>query len=761
MNLWNIEQNSYESSKNKIYETIFTLANGYRGLRGSLEFSKEGQIGNFISGIYDKWTEDVPEIVNCPNPLGLDIYFEDEKIDLDENKLLEFTRHIDMQKGILKLQFIIELSEEKMVRIETERFVSRHNIHRWGAKYTIQPLNFGGKFYVESTIDGNSANKAHDVKNRVKHYKVEKLEDLGTGIVLQSATMDSKYSMVEITSLKLSETVEGSFAGREFVVKQEQVSEKYELNIKSEQTYTFYKCGVTYTNRDTDNILEAAKEDYEIFSEKGYKRELNDHINAWFNIWEDIDVKIEGDEVAQRAIRFNLFHLSSSAYSGDSKVSIGAKALHGEGYRGHIFWDTETFMLPFFIFTQPEVAKSLLMYRYNTLESAKENAGQNGFKGAQYPWESADTGAEVTPKWGINFDGSVIKIYTGDEEFHINSDIVYAVIQYYKATYDVNFMINYGLKIIFETSKFWKSRVEYNQKEDRYEVNTVIGPDEFHEHVNNNAYTNCLAKWSMKNAVELAQWIKNKDSSTFVKLCEETDIDEEEIKSWKAIEEKIYIPSDKESKIIEQFEGYLKLEDIIIKNYDNNGMPLWPENIEIKNLSKTQLVKQADIVMLLFLLNEEFDNDTKKLNYEYYEKRTMHKSSLSPSIYSILGLKVGDTKNAYKYFMKTALTDLEDNQSNTAEGLHAAATGGAWQSVIFGFAGMNIETDGTVSFNPWLPEQWSSLSFNLKLKGNVLQTTIEKEKIVLTCDGEINVKVNGEDYLLTPGETISVTMLSI
>jgi len=756
MSLWNIEQSLYEALDNKKYETIFTLANGYRGFRDYLEFSKEGQAGNFIAGVYDKASEDVTEIVNCPNPLGLAIYVDNERLDLDKHKVLEFNRVLDMQKGILKSKFVIELHDEKIIKIESERFVSRNNVHRWAAKYTFEPLNFEGKLYIENSIDGDTSNKANEIENKVKHYKVDELQDLKNGIAIKASIIDTSLKIIEITALEVDDNFNEFIKHRKFNINSLKVKERYEINLNNRQSYIFYKYGITYTERDTENnVFEVAEKDYISFLRKGYEKELMDHVNIWENIWKDIDIKIEGDNTAQRAIRFNLFQLSSSANRNDYKVSIPAKALHGEGYKGHIFWDTEIFMLPFFTYTQPETAKSLLMYRYKALEAAKENAREKNFKGAQYPWESADTGAEVTPKWGKNFDGSIIKIYTGEEEFHINSDIVYAIIQYYKASGDEGFLINYGLEIIIETTKFWNSRVEYNYEKDRYEINKVIGPDEFHEHINNNAYTNCLAKWSIKNTLKLVEWIRNKDKNIYEKLCRKTRITDKDIEKWIYIEEKIYIPKDKDGNLIEQFEGYFMLQDIMIKKHDINGMPKWPENVEIKDMFKTQLIKQADVIMLLFLLNEEFDYNTKKVNYDYYERRTMHKSSLSPAIYSIMGLKVGDTKNAYKYFMKTALTDLENNQGNTWEGLHAAAAGGVWQSLIFGFAGMSIEADGLVSFKPWLPEEWNSLNFNIKLHGNNINITIEKDRVFIKSDEERKIKVNNIIYTLRKNEILT------
>jgi kojibiose phosphorylase len=441
----------------------------------------------------------------------------------------------------------------------------------------------------------------------------------------------------------------------------------------------------------------------------------------------------------------------SSVNENDPMVSIAAKALHGEGYKGHVFWDTEIFMLPFFIYVYPQAARTLLMYRYNMLDAARKNATLNGYKGAQYPWESADTGEEETPKWGFDYKGNPVRIWTGDLEHHITADIAFAVWEFFRATEDIEFMLNYGAEVIFETARFWVSRCEYVKELDRYEINNVIGPDEFHEHVDNNAYTNYLAKWNIKKGLELINMLKEKYPEHYYAISNKICLTNEEIEKCKKVEEKIYIPYDKDKKLIEQFEGYFDKKDYVIDKFDENNMPIWPEGVDITRLGDTQLIKQADVVMLMLLLGEEFDEETKRINYEYYEKRTMHKSSLGPSMYAIMGLKVGDHKNAYQSFMRSANVDLVDNQGNTKEGLHAASAGGTWQVAVFGFGGMEIDKEGILNINPWLPEKWDKLSYKVFWKGNLIEVIVTKEDVSvkkLEGKGNIKVKVKGKEITL-------------
>ncbi|HBM81186.1 MAG TPA: kojibiose phosphorylase [Clostridiaceae bacterium] len=754
--LYDIAQKKYDFRENQKYETLFTLANGYRGLRGALEFSKIGNRGNFIAGIFDKNTAQVTEIVNCQDPLTLNIYTEDELVDLDICKVLSFRRNLNMKDGILEGTFEVKTLSGKIIKINTERFVSKNNVHRWASKYTIVPVNFSGKVFIENIIDGTVANSSLDPVNVSKHFCVVKACDLKPGIALKSTTIDKKIEIVEGTCILSTGTDGNLLKERKFSQFDGKVRELYQIFVEEGKEYSIYKYGATYTSRDGGNCISSLRNELDSFLYDGYDTEKQAHMKEWNDTWNDIDIIISGDDKAQIGLRFNLFHLASSAYKGDDKVSIAAKALHGEGYKGHVFWDTETFMLPFFIYTEPKIARTLLAYRYNTLDGARKNASLNGFKGAQFPWESADEGIEVTPKWGKDYYGNPVRIWTGDEEYHINSDITFAIWEYYRATGDKEFMIKYGLEIFLDTSKFWQSRVEYNAGKDRYDINRVIGPDEFHEHVDNNAYTNYLVKWSLKKSLQLIQWIKNENMVIFNKLCTKLSLSNSDFKAWDDIQRKIYIPKSEDGMLIEQFEGYFKLKQYKVTEHDENGMPVWPEGVKLDKLGETQLVKQPDVVMLMLMLGEEFDMETKKQNYDYYEKRTMHKSSLSPSIYSILGLSVGDTHNAYKYFIKTIMTDLDDYHGNSASGLHAANAGGAWQSAVFGFGGLSIDREQKINLNPWLPEKWEKLSFKVKWKNTILTITVNKTEVELHSNKNIELKVYDSNYSIEADRSIRV-----
>jgi kojibiose phosphorylase len=756
---WLIFQNEYNTEVNPRYETLFTLTNGYMGVRGTFEEGSEGErSGNFIAGIFDKSDAQVREIVNAQNWLRIKLYVEGEELSLDKCQLIEFKRILDMKKGILFRSMLIKDSKDRITRIEGYRFISRSDLHRSAIKLFVTPVNYSGVVGIESIIDGTVLNSADSPKHRVKHLKVADNSSLNkSGVYLETATIDDDIRIATGSAVRLyhyEDKEKNNIAKfKRFLPLGEMSIEYFEFDGTENKTVVIDKFIITYTSRDVKKGLLKSTVEKELFAfaGEGIDKELQRHIEVYEELWSVADINIEGDEEADKALRFNIFHLMSSVNENDPMVSIAAKALHGEGYKGHVFWDTEIFMLPFFIYVHPKAAKTLLMYRYNMLDAARKNAALNGYKGAQYPWESADTGEEETPKWGFDYMGNPVRIWTGDLEHHITADIAFAVWEYFRATEDIEFMLNYGAEIIFETARFWVSRCEYVKELDRYEINNVIGPDEFHEHVDNNAYTNYLAKWNIKKGLELINMLKEKYPEHYHAISNKICLTNEEMEKWKEVEEKIYIPYDKDKKLIEQFEGYFDKKDYVIDKFDENNMPIWPEGVDITKLGDTQLIKQADVVMLMLLLGEEFDEETKRINYEYYEKRTMHKSSLGPSMYAIMGLKVGDHKNAYQSFMRSANVDLVDNQGNTKEGLHAASAGGTWQVAVFGFGGMEIDKEGALNINSWLPEKWDKLSYKVFWKGNLIEVIVTKQEVTvkkLKGKGNIKVKVKGKEITL-------------
>ena len=440
---------------------------------------------------------------------------------------------------------------------------------------------------------------------------------------------------------------------------------------------------------------------------------------AWEKTWQQCDVHIEGDDEAQLAIRFNLFQLLIAAPANDERVSIGAKTLSGYGYRGHVFWDTEIFMLPFFTCTRPELARNLLSYRYHSLPGARRKASANGWRGAQYPWESAATGDEVTPTWVPHFNDpkQMVRIWTGDIEIHISADVAYAIWQYVRISDDQRFLLERGAEIILETARFWAERAEWNDTRQRYEYSDVIGPDEYHDHVDNNAYTNYLARWNLNLGLQLASWLEQEHPQEGQALLQRLALTREERQHWQKVAEALYCPLNRETRLVEQFAGYFGRRDVDLAALEPRTRSV-QALLGIEGANETQVLKQPDVLMLMYLLPELFDEETRRANYAYYTPRTDHTygSSLGPAIQAILACRMGSMEEAWQHFERAARADLHDVRGNAGDGIHGASAGGLWQAVVFGFGGLHLTEAGWAA-TPRLPKHWRRLRFTVQWHG--------------------------------------------
>ncbi len=414
-------------------------------------------------------------------------------------------------------------------------------------------------------------------------------------------------------------------------------------------------------------------------------------------------------------MRFNLFQLLAAAPRHDERVNIGAKTLSGYGYRGHAFWDTEIFMLPFFTYTRPEIARNLLSYRFHFLDGARHKAKQNGYRGAQYPWESAGTGEEVTPTWVPHYAdrNQLIRIWTGDIEIHISADISYAVWQYGQVSGDEAFLLQRGAEIILETARFWVSRAEWSPDRNRYEYTDVIGPDEYHEHVDNNAYTNAMARWNIQTAIHLVDWLRSNHLQDWNRLSRRIHLKDAEIQEWRRVADQIFVAYSPETGLVEQFDGFFQRHEVDLAGLEPRNRSV-QVLFGIEGTNQIQVLKQPDVLMLMYLLPDLFDEPTVRLNYEFYTPRTdlTLGSSLGPSIQAILAARLEHPKDAYDIFMRAARADLFDVRGNAGDGIHGASAGGLWQAAVFGFAGLHLTPQGWKT-SPHLPAHWRCLRFKI------------------------------------------------
>lgn len=747
---WLILQDEYRPEENLKYESLFALSNGYLGIRGSYEEGTEKTLPYlYINGVFDKSETFMRELATLPNWLGLRIYVEKELIGVENCEILEFSRVLDMKTATLVRRAILRDKKGRETLIEGMRFVSRKHVHRMGVRLYMTPLNYSGVVEIENITDGTIYNFYDAPRFKVKHTYMTKNESLGeAGTYIEVATRDRHLHVG-------TGTMVGAYKDGICVLKNqmfhpfgEQAIEFGDFHVEKGECVEIVKYVSMYTENDCkqEDIRANVAAEIQHFMEDGFDKEWEAHCDVYQQMWDSANIEIQGDAELDRAVRFNIYHLMSTGNESNDHVNVGAKLLAGEEYGGHAFWDTELFMLPFFSYIFPNTARNLERYRYHLLDAARQNAKKNGYQGAQYPWESADDGTEQCPDWTIEPDGSCYRCYVAVYEHHVTAAVAYGIYNYVKITQDVEFLYHEGAEILTETARFWASRCEYVEEKDRYEINQVTGPDEWHEPVNNNLYTNYLARWNLRYVMQLIQQMSQEQQDAYSKLVQKTGLTVDEMKHWDEVQEKMYLPRKEGTDLLEQFEGYFELEDVVIEKYDKNDWPIKPEILNHKKKSETQIIKQADVVMLLHLMGEEFSEEMTKLNYSYYEKRTLHGSSLSPSIYAVMGLKVGDGSKAYRYLRRAAMIDLLDLQGNTREGIHAANTGGVWQTVIFGFAGVEIDENGILSISPNMPQEWTGLRFRLHYLNSWLEIHVKQDNSVEVklLDGDrIKLKING------------------
>ena len=754
---WAIFEENIDEGKMRFLETIFTLGNGYLGSRGILEEGyKKGYAGTYIAGVYDQSDGQSYEIVNAPNPVSVEVLVNRRELSKDYMEVIEHRRMLDMQKAVLWRRTIFADAGGRY-EYESMRFFSLEDMHIGAMTFSFRSLDTDAYVIVKHAIDGTTRNEVQAVGRPIKHYTVTHASNFGNGVsYLEAKTNDLGILIGLATACDMKGAKPKSGVTVESHIDRESVVQEFSFSARKGKRYQFNKYISIYTSRELKlSPKMACLSEVQMAMRRGVSNLLKSHIKAWDRRWGYSDINIEGDLLIQKALRFDMYHLLISAPPQDMDVSVAANALSGEWYKGHVFWDTEIYMLPFFTHTQPKVARDLLMYRYRRLKQAKQGAEARGYKGALWPWESAASGKDETPQTWVNFDGTVIPVHTSEREHHIASDVAYGLLSYYQATGDEDFMLQYGAEMVFETARFWASRVTYDRRSERYEINGVIGPNEFQGSVDNNSYTNYLAKWVLRSGSELYYYLRKKHPRRLRTIAERIALQDQEVDIWKELAEKVVFLIDSRG-LIEEFEGYLGRKDVTISEWDENGMPVWPSEVNLAEAKGTQLVKQADVILLLHLFSNDFSLDIKRTNLEYYEKRTAHKSSLSIPSYAIVALELGGAEKAYKYLTLAANTELRDIRRNTEHGVHVAALGGAWQIVVYGLGGVRLR-DGVLSVNPTLPNNWHKMRFRVWFRGAFIEFVLSKgeaEALMLRGRKGVGIEVYGNRYCLNKGERI-------
>jgi kojibiose phosphorylase len=692
---WHLVEQGFVLSREHEVESLFAVGNGLVGTRGSIaEGSALSAPATFIAGVYETPNAigAVPELVCIADWTYLSAEIDGCPIRADAGDNLMHRRILDIRQGGLFREWQHRDAAGRLTTIRALRLASQADRHVLFQSVVLTPENYSGRLLLRGAWFPLTLVRTS--KGAAVGFAVETLmESPGRFDVLREP---------------------GPHPG--------EATQSLELKVEVGKSYRLDRIVTIETSRNASAPLQVATSHLDqVVCEQGPEGVVEAHRHAWLNLWRAADIGVEGDPAAQRALRFAAYHLLSAANPADEHTSIGARALTGRAYKGHIFWDTEIFMLPFFSLTYPDAARALLMYRYHTLPAARERAAKCGFRGALYAWESADTGDDVTPSFAVGPHGDVVPILVGMQEQHISADVAYGVWTYWQTTGDNQFLLDAGAEILVETARFWASRVEQGD-DGRLHIRRVIGPDEYHESVDDNAYTNGMAQWNLERGADVAVWLKQRGRDIWQRFSPRIRLDLEEAHEWRRVASRMHTGFNPQTCLLEQFSGYFQREDIDLSVYGSRAAPI-DVLLGRDRVAGSQVIKQADVVMLIYLLWDRFSPEVREANFRYYEPRTDHGSSLSPPVHSIVAARLGDLPLAERYFRQTADIDLADNMGNAAGGVHAASLGGLWQAAVFGFAGLTVRPEGP-TFEPRLPPTWKRLQLSLRCRGRNIDVAL-------------------------------------
>ena len=691
---WRIES-GYEATPEHEVESRFAISNGFLGVRASLERpTAASRPRTYLAGLYDiaDETRAIPALLPAPDWRRFNVTIGDEKLSLEQGQTMSLMRTLDMRRGVALSDWRQRLPSGRQVRLRTLRLASldRRPLALLLAQLEVdQPLvarleeNVEARGWVEEAPDRRLF-RWQDSRGK-RRAAVAIGSTLATPEPSRRSEENRSWSWVALAGEVATLSRVAAFS-HELVNKGDPAQAAAEIRRRSRRL--------------------------------GVRRLITAHVRRWAHRWRMSDIEIEGDEEAQRALRFAAYHLNSAANPDDERVSIGARGLTGDAYMGHVFWDTEIFLLPFYIHTWPEAARALLMYRYRNLPAARSRALASGYRGALYPWESADTGEDVTPTFAMRPDGEVVAVQTGEKSHHISADIAYAAWNYWQATADFRFLIDAGAEMLIETARFWASRA-YLERDGRYHITGVIGPDEYHEGVTDNAYTNVMARWNIERALEVARLMQRRSPQSWSELRKRLDLRPEELDDWHRVSGGLVTGFVDESALFEQFAGYFRLQNVDLRQFEPRTVPI-DVLMGQDRTAKSQVIKQADVLMFMHLLWESFAADVREANFRYYEPKCAHGSSLSPAIHAAFAARLGDIDMADRYFRQAVGIDLDDTQGRVAGGIHIGALGALWQAVVFGFAGVSMAPTG-VRVSPHLPKAWRSIRFPVLWRGRLLR----------------------------------------
>ncbi len=756
---WSIIEEGFDREQVKSSESLFSIGNGAMGQRANFEESYSGPTfqGSYIGGVYypDKtrvgwWKNGYPEyfakVLNAPNWIGIDVVVNNEPLDLNScAKVADFRRELNMKEGWYRRSFVATLPNGiDQIQVNVTRFLSLDLDEVGAIKYEVKSLSGVLSIifnpYLDSGITNEDSNWDDKFWNTTNVFSEE------NQAFIEAHTMKTHFGTCTFMQAHLVH--EGKSVTKKAVanVAGMRVGLEYATEVKEGETATLYKFG-GYTvsrNHKASELANAAKKVLGKATSIGFYGLLEKQKDAWNKIWEMSDITIEGDVKAQQGIRFNIFHLNQTYLGKDSRLNIGPKGFTGEKYGGSTYWDTEAYCIPFYMATKDhQVARNLLKYRYDHLEKAVENAKKLGFTNgaALYPMVTMN-GEECHNEWEITF-----------EEIHRNGAIAFAIYNYYRFTGDYSYIPDMGLEVLIGIARFWSQRATFSDRKKKYVILGVTGPNEYENNVNNNWYTNYLAKWCINYALEQLEKVKDGYREDFGRIIGKTKLTETETSHWKKVAKNMYFPYSEERGVFLQQDGFLDKELITVAKLDKKERPI-NQKWSWDRILRSPYIKQADTLQGFYLFEDHFTTEELERHFDFYEPFTVHESSLSPCVHSIQAAKLDRMEQAYTFYLRTSRLDLDDYNKEVKEGLHITSMAGTWMSIVEGFGGMRI-ADDKLSFVPRIPNQWEAYSFKVNFRNRILKVRVTAKETSFAFDGTsgMSIRVNGNRVELKPGET--------
>jgi len=760
---WNIIEEGFNDNNNEIAESIFSLGNGYMGQRANFEETYSGKTlsGNYIAGVYypDKtkfgwWKNGYPEyfakVLNSTNWIGIDIKINNICLDLAKCRVEKFQRVLNMKEGYLQRSFNAVLINGNEVEIKSRRFISMARGEIGAIRYSIKLLNFHGNLVITPYLDG-------DVMNLDSNYNEKFWDEIAKDVKFDEAyillkTKKLDFHICTYMTYDITKNGEKLKSAMTPVQSEKYIASTTLVQCMENDEIVIYKYVANTSSRyyKPDELIQITKELSNKAKKDGFEILLKEQALAWGNKWNRSDIVIEGDISAQQGIRFNIFQLNQTYTGEDCRLNIGPKGFTGEKYGGGTYWDTEAYCIPFYLSTSNEnVSRNLLLYRYNQLNKAIENAEKLGFinGAALFPMVTMN-GDECHNEWEITF-----------EEIHRNGAIAYAIYNYVNYTGDKSCLGEFGFEVLFAISRFWAQRATFSKDKNKYVILGVTGPNEYENNVNNNWYTNKIACFTLEYTLKVMNYLNQNELDKLGELKEKLKFKEDEIITWRNIIKNMYYPYEQEHGIFLQQDGYMDKEQQLVETLNEKHLPLY-KNWSWDRILRSCFVKQADVLQGIYLFEQEYDIDTIKRNFDFYEPRTVHESSLSPCIHSIIATRIRNYDKAYEMYLRTSRLDLDNYNKDTNDGCHITSMAGTWLAIVHGFGGLRVNENKLI-LNPNIPKEWYSCSFKIVFRCALLSIKFSTYNIQIQNENDIAVDllVYKKNYCLAGNDLLKIDIM--